>query len=153
MATTFFSVGTNLGNRKKNIEQAILLLKNEAGRCVKISDFYSSVPWGFVSENDFLNIVAEFETDLQPLELLDLTQSIERRIGRTHKTTDRNYSDRIIDIDILFYDSQIIDLPQLIIPHPLLHQRDFVLAPLAAIAPEWKHPVLQKTAADLAERR
>ncbi|GHT20080.1 2-amino-4-hydroxy-6-hydroxymethyldihydropteridine diphosphokinase [Bacteroidia bacterium] len=149
MATTFFSIGANLGDRQKNIEQAICLLKERAGRCVKISDFYASEAWGFVSKNEFLNIAAEFETDLQPIDLLHVTRKIERELGRIHKTANGTYSDRIIDIDILFYANEVIDLPELKIPHPLLHKRSFVLVPLAAIAPKWQHPVLNKTVVQL----
>ena len=121
------------------------MLKKQVGKCVKISSFFVSEPWGFNSDNIFFNIAAEFETELQPFELLEVTQQIEQVIGRTHKTENRKYADRIIDIDILFYDNQIIDSHQLTIPHCLLHKRDFVLYPLAEIAPEFQHPVLKKT--------
>ncbi|MCL1867350.1 MAG: 2-amino-4-hydroxy-6-hydroxymethyldihydropteridine diphosphokinase [Paludibacter sp.] len=149
MAITFFSIGTNLGNRKRNIERAIALLEKRVGRCVKISDFYQTSPWGFVSENEFLNIAAEFETTLQPLDLLKVTQQIERALGRARKSENGTYCDRIIDIDILFYDNLIINLPQLTLPHPLLQKRDFVLTPLAQIASEWQHPILKKTISEI----
>lgn len=149
MATVFFSIGTNSGNRQKNIERAIALLEKQAGRCIKISVFYANAAWGFISKNEFINIAVKFETALQPLELLQKTQQIERKLGRTDKSKNGIYSDRIIDIDILFYDDQIIDLPQLTIPHPLMHKRDFVLTPLVEIASEWQHPVLKKNIAEL----
>ncbi|MCL2596539.1 MAG: 2-amino-4-hydroxy-6-hydroxymethyldihydropteridine diphosphokinase [Paludibacter sp.] len=151
MATIFLSIGTNLGERRKNISKAIKLLKKSVGRCVKISDLYISKAWGFESENEFMNVAAEFETSLQPLELLKTTQQIEHLLGRIDKTQNVEYSDRIIDIDILFYNNQIIDLPHLTIPHPLLHKRNFVLIPLAEIAPELQHPVLNKSIKQLAK--
>jgi len=151
MATIFLSLGANIGEREENILRAIELLKTRVGRCVNVSDFYISDACGFESENKFVNIAAEFETSLQPVELLKITQQIERTLGRKNKTRNGKYSDRIIDIDILFYDNQIIDLQQLTIPHPLLHKRNFVLEPLAEIAPEFKHPVLKKNIKELAE--
>jgi 2-amino-4-hydroxy-6-hydroxymethyldihydropteridine diphosphokinase len=106
-------------------------------------------PWGFESENRFLNCVAAFTTDKDPVELLDTTEEIERRLGRTQKSSDGVYHDRIIDIDILLYGSETISTERLTIPHPLMHKRDFVLEPLTEIAPDVIHPIIGKSINDL----
>lgn len=151
------SIGTNIGNRKANIENAITAL-NTIGSVTAVSPIYSSEPWGFESENGFYNIALIIETSLPPLDLLKETQRIEKELGRTAKTTTA-YADRIIDIDIIDYDNQIIKISQqstvnslLTLPHPLMHLRNFVLYPLADIAPEWMHPILKLTAQELKEK-
>ena len=141
----YLSLGTNLGNKEENLHAAMQLIKEQIGNIVSQSALYVSAPWGFSSENSFLNNAVAVETTLNPSELLQTTQGIERTLGRTHKTVNRQYSDRLIDIDILFYDSLVMDTPALTLPHPLLHQRLFVLSPLAEIAPTLRHPILQKT--------
>lgn len=141
----YLSLGTNLGNKEENLHAAMQLIKEQIGNIVSQSALYVSAPWGFSSENSFLNNAVAVETTLNPSELLHTTQGIERTLGRTHKTVNRQYSDRLIDIDILFYDSLVMDTPALTLPHPLLHQRLFVLSPLAEIAPTLRHPILQKT--------
>lgn len=141
------SIGTNIGNRKQNIKNAIKAL-DEIGRVTTISPIYSSEPWGFESENGFYNIALILETSLSPLELLKETQRIEKELGRTAKTT-TTYTDRIIDIDLIDYDNQIIDTDTLTLPHKLMHKRNFVLYPLTDIAPEWQHPTLKLTALEL----
>ena len=133
---TYIGIGTNLGDKEKNLKQAIDLLEQRVGKCHKISSFYASKPFGFESENDFLNAVVEIETCLLPFDLLHETQKIERELGRTEKSTNGIYQDRIIDIDILLYDNEIIDTPELKIPHLHIAERDFVLIPLKEIAPE-----------------
>ena len=141
----YLSLGTNLGNKEENLHAAMQLIKEQIGNIVSQSALYVSAPWGFSSENSFLNNAVAVETTLNPSELLQTTQGIERTLGRTHKTVNRQYSDRLIDIDILFYDSLVMDTPALTLPHPLLHQRLFVLSPLAEIAPTLRHPIQQKT--------
>ncbi len=141
----YLSLGTNLGNKEENLHAAMQLIEEQIGNSVSQSALYISAPWGFTSENSFLNNAVAVETTLNPSELLHTTQDIERTLGRTHKTVSRQYSDRLIDIDILFYDSLVMDTPALTLPHPLLHQRLFVLSPLAEIAPTLRHPILQKT--------
>lgn len=140
----YLSLGTNLGNKTENLHAAMQLIEEQIGNIVSQSAPYVSAPWGFTSENTFLNNAVAVETSLTPQQLLSTTQSIERTLGRTHKTVDRQYSDRLIDIDILFYDMLVIDTPTLTLPHPLLHQRLFVLHPLTEIAPALVHPILQK---------
>ena len=141
------SIGTNIGDRKQNIENAIAAL-NEIGIVIAVSPIYSSEPWGFESENGFYNIALILETSLSPLDLLKETQRIEKELGRTTKTTTA-YADRVIDIDIIDYDNQIINTQTLTLPHNLMHKRNFVLYPLADIAPEWQHPILKLTALEL----
>ena len=113
-----------------------------------MSPIYTSEPWGFESENGFYNIALILETTLSPLDLLYATQQIERDLGRTAKTT-TTYTDRIIDIDIIDYNNQTIDTQTLTLPHKLMHKRNFVLYPLADIAPDWQHPILKLTATEL----
>ncbi|MBO4729896.1 MAG: 2-amino-4-hydroxy-6-hydroxymethyldihydropteridine diphosphokinase [Bacteroidaceae bacterium] len=149
MHRTYLGLGTNLGDRAANIDRAIALLQQQVGPLVKCSSYISSKPWGFTSDNDFLNAAAIFDTTLNPLQLLRTTQEIERQMGRTAKSANAQYADRIIDIDILLYDTLQLTSPELTIPHPLMAQRDFVLRPLAEIAPRKRHPVLRKTIAQL----
>ena len=207
------SIGTNIGDRERNIENAVKAL-GEIGKVTAISPIYTSEPWGFESENGFYNIALTMESELLPLDLLRETQRIEKELGRTAKTT-TEYADRVIDIDIIDYDNQIIkishqssiepprptDTPPktggeyldqqstlnsqlsalnnsspvlgevhevgrgktlnsklsilnsqrslLTLPHPLMHLRNFVLYPLADIAPEWVHPILKLTTLEL----
>ena len=128
-----------------NLTRAIELLSLALGKCIAVSRFIETAPWGFESSNSFLNCAAAFETELQTTELLDTTESIERELGRTVKSQGGNYSDRIIDIDILLYGNETIETERLTVPHPLMHKRDFVLQPLAEIAPDVVHPVLDKS--------
>lgn len=137
----YLSLGSNLGARKSYIEQALRALEEHIGVLLKCSSLYETAPWGFSSEHGFLNAVALFETTLSPLHILDITQDIERRLGRTQKTTSDGYHDRTIDIDLLFCDNAIIAEPRLTLPHPLLEKRRFVLEPLAEIAPHLQHPI------------
>src|SRR5665647_481056 len=134
MSLVYLGLGTNLGNKEKNLESAINAISLEVGIVILQSTLYASNPWGFDSENKFLNAVILVQTQLSPTELLAKTQDLERKLGRTAKTV-VEFTDRIIDIDILLYDNQIVDKPQLKIPHQLMHLRDFVLIPLAEIAP------------------
>ncbi|MFT3753314.1 MAG: 2-amino-4-hydroxy-6-hydroxymethyldihydropteridine diphosphokinase [Paludibacter sp.] len=148
MAFVYLGLGTNLGDKERNLNNAIISLSVYVGAIIRQSTFYVSEPWGFESDNRFLNAVVLVETNLQPFDLLAKTQEIERMIGRTTKSV-TGYADRLIDIDILFYDNLIIDQPALKIPHPLIVERDFVLLPFAEIAPEFVHPVLGKRIIDL----
>ena len=143
--TVYLGLGTNIGDRRLNLTRAIELLSLALGKCIAVSRFIETAPWGFESSNSFLNCAAAFETELQPTELLDTTESIERELGRTVKSQGGNYSDRIIDIDILLYGNETIETERLTVPHPLMHKRDFVLQPLAEIAPDVVHPVLDKS--------
>ena len=144
---TILSIGTNIGDRQANIANAITAL-GQIGKVVTVSPIYTSEPWGFESENGFYNIALILETSLSPLDLLYATQQIEHNLGRTAKTI-TSYTDRIIDIDIIDYNNQTIDTQTLTLPHKLMHKRNFVLYPLADIAPDWQHPILKLTATEL----
>lgn len=148
MASVYLGLGTNIGNNRKNMVTAAALLAERAGDVLSLSSFYETEPWGFDSENTFLNAALELETICSPMELLHLTQQIEREMGRTQKS-DGSYHDRIIDIDILLYGNEIIHTEELVVPHPLMQQRLFVIQPLAEIAPSLVHPVLQKSMYEL----
>ena len=141
------SIGTNIGDRERNIDNAVKAL-GEIGKVTAISPIYTSEPWGFESKNGFYNIALTMESELLPLDLLQETQRIEKELGRTVKTT-AEYADRVIDIDIIAYGQTIIETTELTIPHRLMHIRNFVLYPLADIAPDWTHPQLHLTAQEL----
>ena len=145
----YLSLGTNLGNKEENLRTAMTLIEEQVGTITSQSALYASAPWGFDSENTFLNNAISVETSLTPEELLSTTQRIEHTLGRTHKSVDGQYNDRLIDIDILLYDDVVMHTPSLILPHPLMHRRLFVLEPLSEIAPTMIHPLLQKEIATL----
>jgi 2-amino-4-hydroxy-6-hydroxymethyldihydropteridine diphosphokinase len=132
--TIFFGIGTNLGDREANLRTAIQLLHERVGDCLACSSIYRSAPQGFVSDNEFANIVAVCETDYSPEELLTITQQIERDMGRTEKSVNGIYHDRVIDIDLLkatHHSSPITHHSStLTLPHPRMQERDFVLIPL-----------------------
>ncbi len=132
MHHVYLGLGSNLGDRQGYIEKAIMLIDEKVGTVTCRSSLIETEPWGFESENQFLNCVILCETSLTPHELLDTTQSIELEMGRTKKSG-RNYQDRPIDIDILLYDDIKVDEPQLKIPHPLMERRDFVMIPLREV--------------------
>lgn len=136
MATLYLSLGTNMGDRPKNLSQAMELIAREVGTVEAASDVIETEPWGFDSGNAFLNMVAKVETELEPIDALHVTQDIEKRLGRSEKSVNGVYHDRIIDIDLLMYDDLTMNTPQLTLPHPLMRQRPFVMEPLSQIAPE-----------------
>ena len=129
----YLGLGSNLGDKAWNLSEAIRLIAERVGQVVRQSSFIETEPWGFRSDNTFLNAVILCETDKTPREVLLLTQQIERDMGRRQKSVSVGYIDRTIDIDILLYDDLAVDEPDLKIPHPLMHQRDFVMRPLEEI--------------------
>ena len=145
MATVYLGLGTNIGNRKENLTRAIEALSLALGHYTALSSFIETAPWGFDSDNAFLNCAVAFDTELSPFQLLDTTENIERELGRTSKSNGGIYHDRVIDIDILLYGSETVSTERLTIPHPLMHMRDFVLEPLAQIAPHTVHPTTGKS--------
>ncbi len=147
MSKVYISLGSNLGDRQKNIEKAIKLIRNQPlVKVNKISPIYETEPVGFREQGWFLNLAIEIETTILPQELLAVLQGIETELG---KKLERKWGPRTIDIDIILYDDIILELPDLQIPHKLMHTRAFVLIPLAQIAPNIKHPVLNKTIQEL----
>ncbi len=151
MAISYLGLGSNLGNRRKQLITAMALLAERAGDILAFSAFHETEAWGFVSENRFLNAAVKLQTGLPPLALLHTTQQIERELGRTQKS-DGTYHDRPIDIDILLYDDLIFEAPELVLPHPLMHERKFVMEPLAEIAPLTVHPLLKERIIDINKR-
>ena len=149
MAKVYVGLGTNLGDKEQNLKVAVQKIEEQIGKVVSLSAFYATAPWGFSSEHTFLNAAACVETLLPPLSVLHLTQEIEREIGRTHKSVGGVYSDRVIDIDLLLYGDLVLDTPELKLPHPLMHERRFVMGPLAEIAPDLVHPILKKKMREL----
>ena len=135
MHQVYLGLGTNLGDKEANLKAASEESRKRVGEIVSLSAFYASEPWGFESENSFLNAVCCVMSDFSPMEILSITQQIERELGRKTKSVGGIYSDRMIDIDILLYDDLQIHTPELTIPHPLMWERDFVMLPLHEIAP------------------
>ena len=133
MNKVYLGIGTNLGNKEQNVLRAYELIEHKVGQISKRSSLYSTEPWGFKSDNDFVNSVICVETELSPHDVLKATQAIERQMGRTRKSRGGEYHDRIIDIDILLYDDITVVEPDLIIPHPLMKEREFVMKPLREI--------------------
>ena len=147
--TVYILLGSNLGNKEQNLINAKNLLNKYVGDVISSSTFFYSEPWGFESKHNFVNQAIKITTKLQPINLLKQTQFIEKKIGRKNKTNNADYSDRVIDIDILFYNDLIYDAHNLKIPHPLLHKRLFTLKPLNEIASEFVHPVLNLKISEL----
>jgi 2-amino-4-hydroxy-6-hydroxymethyldihydropteridine diphosphokinase len=137
----YLALGSNLGDRQENLRQAVEGIKGFA-EVVGLSAVYETEPWGIEDQPHFLNQAAEIETELAPVELLAALKLLERRMGRRGGV---RYGPRQIDLDILFYDEETLRLPELEIPHPRLHERAFVLVPLADLAPGLVHPHLGLT--------
>lgn len=148
----YLGLGSNLGDKRNNLLQAVALISERVGRVVCLSRFYETEPWGYASNNTYLNAALGVETSLSPLEILSITQAIERELGRQKKSMNREYLDRSIDIDLLLMDDLTIESKALILPHPLMHERVFVMEPLVEIAPTVVHPLLQKTICELYNR-
>jgi 2-amino-4-hydroxy-6-hydroxymethyldihydropteridine diphosphokinase len=141
----YLALGTNLGDREANLQKAVDSLAPNV-RLVRKSSIYATPPWGYADQPEFLNQVIEVETVLHPLPLLHLLKSIEAEMGREETF---RYGPRLIDLDILFYGSEVVEGEIITIPHPRLQERAFVLEPLAEIAPDFVHPVLNKTIREL----
>lgn len=133
MHTVYLSLGSNLGDRKATMRRAIGLLNERAGSVDRQSSFIETEPWGFESTNKFLNMCVRLLTTLSPEQLLMATKQIERELGRTQKSVNGQYHDRPIDIDILMYDDVHIDSDDLMLPHPHMQEREFVMKPLREI--------------------
>ncbi|NBA77835.1 2-amino-4-hydroxy-6-hydroxymethyldihydropteridine diphosphokinase [Emticicia sp. ODNR4P] len=143
LQTLFLSLGSNLGNREENLNQAIQLIRQNISTNLSISNIYETEPWGNLNQAGFLNLILKIEnSSFVPHEILEKIQKIENELGRVRV---EKWGERCIDIDIIYYDDLIIDDARLVIPHPFVQERKFVLVPLADVAPDWVHPILQKT--------
>ncbi|HKK40919.1 MAG TPA: 2-amino-4-hydroxy-6-hydroxymethyldihydropteridine diphosphokinase [Bacteroidales bacterium] len=147
MVTTYLGIGTNKGDRRKNLTDALSLLEEKAGLITRSSSVYETEPWGFESEQFFLNMVVQVETELSPPELLDAVHGIEAELGRKRGKT--RFVSRVMDIDILFYGDEVISTEVLVVPHPLISERKFVLVPLAETDPSLLHPIIKKTVSEI----
>ncbi|TFF35962.1 2-amino-4-hydroxy-6-hydroxymethyldihydropteridine diphosphokinase [Mucilaginibacter psychrotolerans] len=141
MVSVFLLLGTNLGNRQLHLQQAIEHVRQQISEVINASAVYETQSWGKTDEPDYLNQVIQLETDLPARNVLEKILTIELQMGRTREV---KWGSRIIDIDILFYGNEVIDEPGLVVPHPQLHNRRFTLEPLAELAPDMLHPVLNK---------
>lgn len=148
MSLVILSLGSNLGERHNNLKRALIELE-KLGKIVSKSNIYETKPYGVFDQPNFLNMAVGIETELPPRKLLEKLKSIEKKLGR--KET-RKWGERIIDIDILFYDEMIVDEPGLKIPHPQIQYREFVLKPLREICPDFVHPTLKKTVDELFQK-
>lgn len=149
MELVFLGLGSNLGSREENLRNAEIKIEEKIGKITGASSIYETEPWGFQSEDSFLNKVLKVETKLSPSGLLGRILMIESLLGRIRGK--ERYSSRLIDIDILLYNDLIVNEESLKIPHPLFQERKFVLVPICELVPEMIHPVFKKTFAELLE--
>ncbi len=148
MNKVILSLGTNLGDRELNLQCAIKSIMDNIGFDVNLSHIYETEPWGFECNESFLNMVLSVNTNLDPEHLLKMCMKIEKEMGRK-RTGSGGYEARIIDIDILFYEDLVISKKGLIIPHPYIQMRRFILEPLTELASDFVHPVLNKKISEL----
>lgn len=149
MLGIYIALGTNLGDKEANFYKAVSLLKEHGIKIIKLSAFYDTKPYGVTDQPDFLNAVAQIDTKLTAPELLKVMLEIELEMGRVRL---RRWGERIIDLDLLLYGNNIITSQFLTVPHPDMLNRDFVMVPLAQIAPSEEHPVVHKTFRELAQK-
>lgn len=151
MSKAYLSLGTNMGDRLSNIQQAVRLLTSDNNiKLLRASSFYETQPWGLSEQNWFINAAIAVETELSPIELLRVCQNIEEKLGRIREGKPK-WSERIIDIDILFYDDLIFKNEILEIPHKYVHKRAFALVPMIEVNADLKHPILNKTIIEMHE--
>lgn len=147
----YLNIGSNIGNRRDNLYRAVVALAAGTGGCA-VSSIVESEPWGFESENRFMNLGVSLVSDVDPHEMLDRIHDIERRLGSaSHRDEQGGYIDRLVDIDIVAIDDLVIDTPTLQVPHPHLPDRDFFLLPMTQLAPDWRHPITHLTPAQMLE--
>ena len=149
MACVIIGLGSNLGNRRLNIAKAVSGIAEAFGN-FEVSHIIESQPWGYDSMNPYLNGCMTVLTDEEPLRILEIVKGVEKSISpESHRDSKGHYADRHIDIDILAIDDMVIDAPELKVPHPMMARRSFVLEPMCALVPAWKHPVSGKTPAEM----
>ncbi len=146
MTTIYIGIGSNLGDREGTCLKALEELEKRGIKVAKKSSRYETEPWGVKDQPNFINMAVEADTDLTPMEVLRVTKEIEKNLGRKETLM---WGPRTVDLDILLYDDLVVDEPDLRIPHPHMHERDFVLKPLTEIAPEAIHPLLKKTVREM----
>lgn len=150
--TYYLNIGSNTGDRRDNLYRAVVALAAGAGGCA-VSPIVESEPWGFESEHRFLNLGVSLDSDLSPQAMLERIHEIERRLGSgAHRDSRGGYIDRLVDIDIVAVDDQVIESPVLQVPHAHLAERDFFLRPMMQLAPDWRHPVTGLTAGEMLSR-
>ena len=149
----YLNIGSNIGNRRRNISRAVALIKRTFGTEVRCSRPVESMPWGFDSDNAFVNEGIVLHTDHEPTDVLSMLQGVERLISdASHRNSDGSYRDRVIDIDIVAIDQLTIDSPTLKVPHPHFTERDFYLIPMCELAPAWRHPRTHLTPSQMLDR-
>ena len=146
MNIVYLQLGSNIGDREKLLESAILQIKEKIGKVINFSKVYQSSPWRVDGQSDYLNQVIQVETNFDVTRILQLALSIEDDLGRKRV---EKWGDRFIDIDIIFYNNDIIERPDLCVPHKYMHERRFVLTPLNEIATDYLHPIYNKKISDL----
>ncbi len=140
------STGSNLGDRKNYLAKANTLIAQKIGKLLEVSPIYETAAWGGVTHLPFLNQVILVQTHCTPTQILAHCMTIEKQLDRVRE---QRWDSRTMDIDVLFYDDLVIETPELVVPHPRLHERNFVLLPLNAILPKWQHPILNKNVQQL----
>lgn len=146
MEGIYLGLGSNIGDRKKHIYQTINKIESKIGPCLQQSGLYKTAAWGKTNQSYFINQVIKIHTEWAPIDILDGILAIEKQLGRIRK---EKWGERIIDIDLLFYGSEIVELPRLLVPHPFIAERRFVLAPMHEIAPDFIHPIFERSISDL----
>lgn len=149
---SFILLGSNLGDREAILESAVDMIEERCGSVVLMSSLYESEPWGFETENLFLNQAIGVETSLSPHDLLSELLQIEAELGRVRQENHQGYESRPIDLDVIYYDDMVIADEELIVPHPSMHKRRFVLMPLCEIAPDFIHPLFRESNRELLAR-
>ncbi|MBX2870734.1 MAG: 2-amino-4-hydroxy-6-hydroxymethyldihydropteridine diphosphokinase [Saprospiraceae bacterium] len=146
MEEIYLGLGSNMGDRKKHINQTINKIEKQLGPCIQQSSLYRTAAWGKTNQSYFINQVIQIRAKKAPIDILDKMLEIEMELGRVRK---EKWGERKIDIDLLFYGSEIVELPRLLVPHPFIAERRFVLVPMNEIAPNFIHPIFERSIADL----
>lgn len=153
MRVAGINIGTNLGDKGRNLRFAVEEIERQLGCRARKSSVYVTEPWGYQSDSPFFNIAIEVDTDLDGSRLLEVVRGVERAAGTgAHRNGDGQYIDRLLDIDIIYLGSEVIDTETLSVPHPRMAERAFVLVPLAEVNPTWRHPLTGLTAGEMIAR-